>query len=79
MSKDTKKLVSVSAISSSMIKTSKEDVLLDYVSCIYYLVYFWKDHDKVLALIDSKSEVNIMTPAYALKLGLTDYLNNVRA
>ena len=69
----------VLTISLSMTKASKEDVVLDHVPCIYYPVCFRKDQDKVLALIDSGSEVNAMTFAYASKLGLTVRLTNVGA
>ena len=66
-----KKLVSVLATSSSMTETRKEDdVTLERVPCIHYLLHFWKDTADVRALIDSGSEVNAMTPAYTSKLGL---------
>ena len=79
MSGAAKKLVSVSATSLSMTKTSKKDVVLDRIPCIHYLVYFWKDQDEVLALLDLESEVNAMTPAYTSKLGLTVRPMNIRA
>ena len=45
--------------------------VLDKVSCICYPVQFRKDKGKdVLALLDSGSEVNAMTPAYTAHLGL---------
>ena len=52
--------------------------VLDRVSCIYYLVSFWKDKDKdILALLDSKSKVNARTLAYmaqpSLKVQKTDF------
>ena len=43
---------------------------LERVPCIHYPVQFRKDQAKVQTLIDSGSEVNAMTPAYASKLGL---------
>ena len=43
---------------------------LDRVPCIHYLVQFKKDMAEVRALIDLRSEVNAMAPAYAKKLGL---------
>ena len=65
-----KKLVSVSAISLSVIETSKEDeVALERVPCVYYPLRFRKDTADVKALIDLGNEVNAMTPAYASKLG----------
>ena len=55
-----------------MTGASKEDeVLLERVPCIHYPLRFRKDKEnEVRALIDSGSEVNAMTPAYASKLGL---------
>ena len=45
--------------------------VLDKIPCICYPVQFHKDKGKdVLTLLDSKSEVNAMTPAYAVHLGL---------
>ena len=45
--------------------------VLDRVPCICHLVQFRKDKGKdVLALLDSGSEVNAMTPAHAAHLGL---------
>ena len=66
-----KKLVSVLATSSSVTEASKEDhVTLERVLFVYYPLRFQKDTVDVRALIDSGSEVNAMTPAYASKLGL---------
>ena len=63
-----------------MIKISKEEfVPLKQVSCIYYLLRFWKDIVDVKALIDSGSKVNAMTPAYTSKLDLKVYHTNVGA
>ena len=49
------------------------------VPCIYYLLCFQKDTIGVKALIDSGSEVNVMTLAYALKLGFKVYHTDVGA
>lgn len=43
-------------------------MVLERVSCIYYLVWFKKN--KMQALIDLGSEVNTMTSTHAAKLGL---------
>ena len=52
--------------------------VLDRVSCICYPVYFRKDKSKdVLALLNSRSEVNAMTPAYVAHLGLKVRMINV--
>ena len=54
-----------------MTDTNKEDeVALERVPYVHYLLCFWKDTTDVRVLIDSSSEVNAMTPAYASKLGL---------
>ena len=50
-----------------MIETSKkDDVALDWVSFIYYSIWFEKNEFQ--ALINFGSKVNVMTPVYALKL-----------
>ena len=47
------------------------------VPCIHYPVQFQKE--QVRALLDSSSEVNAMSPAYAKKLGLKTWKTNVGA
>lgn len=79
-SKDTWKLVAVSATSSLMsgatkkgetevrIKAAPEHVILQRVPCIRYPVQFWKDPFGVVqALIYSSSKVNAIHPVYAAK------------
>lgn len=52
-----------------MTEASKEnDVILNWIPCIYYLIQFKKN--KVQALINSGREVNTMTLVYLLKIGL---------
>ena len=66
-----KKLVSVLATSAPITGASKEDkIVLEKVPYIHYLLRFQKDINEMRALIDSASEVNAITPAYASKLGL---------
>ena len=73
-----KKLVSVLATSLSLTETGKEDdVALQRISCVHYLIRFKKK--EVHALINSGSEVNAMTPAYASSLGLWVYRTNIGA
>ena len=62
---EAKKLVSVSATSTSMTDARKES--LERIPCIYYLVQFEKDTNQaqVQALIDSRSEVNAIHPTFA--------------
>ena len=70
----TKKLVLVLATSSSITETNKEEYIsLEWVSCINYPLRFLKDTVDIRALIDSRSEVNAITPAYASKLALKVY------
>ena len=87
---EAKKLVSVSATSASVTGASKEaevtqateegkEVILDWVPCIHYQVQFRKDKETIQALINSGSEVNTMTPAYAKKLGLRTWKTDVGA
>ena len=56
-----------------MTGTRKEalEVVLDRVPCIHHPVQFRKDKEEatIQALINSGSEGNVMTPAYAKKLG----------
>lgn len=44
--------------------------LLKHIFCIHHLVHFKKDLTKIQTLINSKSEVNIITLAYMSKLVL---------
>lgn len=59
---------------STLITDTSKEAKLEWVLCIQYLVQFCQNHDEdknknVSALIDSGSEINIMYPAYATKLG----------
>ena len=52
--------------------------VLDKVFCICYPIQFRKDKSKdVLALLDSGSKVNAMSPAYAAHLDLKVRVTNV--
>ena len=64
-----------------MTDVREEALVLERVPYIYYLVQFKKDAHgtQVQALIDSDSEVNAITPAYALKLGLQVHHTNIKA
>ena len=64
-----KKLVLISATFLSVTETNTEGTL-ERVSCIYYPLRFQKDTIGVRALVNLGNEVNAMTPAYAVKLGL---------
>ena len=75
-----KKLVLVSATSTSVTgaKEAPKVRILNRISCICYLAQFRKDKGKdVLALLDSGSEVNAMTLAYAIYLGLKMRVTNI--
>lgn len=75
-----KKLVMVPVTFLLVNETSKKnDLVLERISYIYYLLYFWKNTANIKALIDSGGEVNVITPAYATKLGLKAYHTNVEA
>ena len=55
-------------------------VVLNWVPCIHYPVQFQKDKEETIrALINSGREVNAMTPAYAMKLGLRTHRTDVGA
>ena len=56
----------------SVTGASKEatKVILDWIPYIHYSVQFHKDKEIISALINSGSEFNVMTLAYAKKLGL---------
>ena len=77
-----KKLVSVLATLLSVTGGSREAPkmrVLDKVHCICYPVQFCKDKGKdVLALLNSRSKVNAMIPAYAAHLGLKVRVTNIR-
>lgn len=61
--------MSVLATSTSVISVDKETTL-KRILCIYYLVWFQKDKtSKVQALINLGSEINVISSAYAKKLG----------
>ena len=59
--------------------SQKDVVVLNRVPCICYPMRFKKSKVQIQALIDSGSEVNAMTPAYASKLGLKVHTTDVGA
>ncbi len=73
-SEKAKKLVVILATSTSMTKKTEEE--LERVSNIWYFVTF-KDQTK--ALLDSRSEINAMSQAFAQQLGLKICKTNVGA
>ena len=75
MSRISKKLVLVSTTSVPVTDGGEEVVVRVY--CIYYPVQF--QEEQVKALLDSSSEVNAMSPAYAERLGLKIWKTNVGA
>ena len=73
-------MVSASFTLMSDAKEALKVRLLDQVPYICYPVQFRKDNGKnVLALLNSESEVNAMTPAYAAQLDLKVRRTNVNA
>lgn len=76
-----KKLVSVLAtfllVTSASKKTPKIRVL-NKILCICYLIQFCKDKGKnVLALLNSGNEINAITLAYTVNLGLKVRVTNI--
>ena len=49
------------------------------ISYIYYPIWFQKSQKQIKALLDSGSEINAMSPAYAKRLGLKTWKTNVGA
>ena len=74
-----KKLVLVLTTSVLVTKASKEDiVILNYISCICYQIWFKKSKVYVQVLINSSSKVNAMILGYILKLGLKICFINIK-
>ena len=74
----------VLALTTSTLVTGAKEAqklrVLDQVPCICYLVQLRKDKGKdVLALFNSKSNVNAIIPAYTAQLGLKVQKTNVGA
>ena len=65
--------MSVSATSVPVTGSNEEDVVK--VPCIHYPVQF--QEEQIRALLDSGSEVNIINPDYAWKLGLKIRKTNI--
>lgn len=61
------KLVLILATFTRITNTSKNDITLDHILYIHYLVSFWKSNYNIEILIHSKNEVNIMTLIYTSK------------
>lgn len=75
-----KKLVIVLTISFLVTEVSIKDTLrpLKRVSCIHYLLSFWKIYVK-LSFINLGSEVNTITPTYIAKLSFKIQKTNIKA
>lgn len=54
-------------------------MILQKIPCIRYPIQFQEGWLKVIALIESASEVNAMTPNNAIKLGFTTQKTSVRS
>ena len=76
MSRTSKKLALVLATSVPVTEASGKEVVVR-VACIHYPVQF--QEEQVKALLDSGSEVNVMSPAYTKRLGLKIRKTNVGA
>ncbi len=75
VSRQAKKLVAVLATSTSMTDKKTEEKL-ECVSCIRYPVTF---KDQTEALLDSRSEVNVISQAFVQQLGLKIRKTNIGA
>ena len=73
MPKKVKKLVAVLATSTSMTDKKTEEKL-DRIPCIQYSITF---NNQTKALLDSKSEVHAMNPAFAFQLDRKIWKTNV--
>lgn len=51
-----------------VIITSKENITLNYIQYIYYLIYFQKVNNNVKILIIYKDKIHVITPTYTSKL-----------
>ena len=49
------------------------------VPCIYYPVWFQKGQEQVRTLLNSDSEINAISPAYAKRLGFKTWKTNIGA
>ena len=58
-------LVTCASKKALMAQVTKKEVILDWLPCIYYPVYFQKDKTNIQALINSSTEVNTMISFYA--------------
>ena len=56
-----------------------EEVVLKSIPCIHYPVSFQEGQEQVKALLNSGSEVNVMSFAYAKRLGLKIWKTNFGA
>lgn len=76
-----KKLALVLATLASVTKVNKiEEVALAKAPYIHYLFHFQKNNkNKIQALIDFGSKINVLTPVYISKLGLRVCYTNVGA
>ena len=73
------KLVSVLAISTLITDTKKKTLVLELISCIYYLVQFKKNTNKIQSINDSRSGINVIALAYTKKPGFQMQKINLRA
>lgn len=73
------KLLTLTNNVSLLLKATEALPPLDYMPCIYYLLYIQKDSGNIKALIDFDNEINRMILAYAKKLGFYIQKINIRA
>ena len=71
--------MSVSVTSVPVTDNRSEEVMLEKVLCIHYPVWFQEGQKLEKLLLNSGSEVNAMSPAYAKKFDFKTRKTNIRA
>lgn len=74
-----KKLVLVSVNPVLRTEANIKNIILNKVSYIYFLLYFYKNKkNKVQAIIEFDNKINARITAYTLKLDIRVYCTNIR-
>lgn len=79
MTKASKEIHFIVALNLKAPTSDNSTLPLKHMLYIYYPVHFKKDQAKVRAQLDSNSKVNIITPAYTVRIGFKDRPTNNRA
>ena len=70
--------MSILATSVPVTDNKGEEVVLENISCIHYLVQFQEGQKQIRVLLNSGSKVNVMSFAYTKRLGLKTRKTNVK-